>query len=212
MVTMSTRARFGVWIAGVLAACLVLGGVALANLPTVPGDFAPFTMRVTWWTSAAMQRTGQAPVAGTAVQQPEYRGIDSWKLSVVSSSWDPTVVGTAIEVNNGLHSTFLAQIRRLVSRVVPQGDPPMAPYRWLSPGLIDFLPRQGFLRLASSSAGTATFIESDASKVQMPNGSVDVVKGTVVVFDAASRLPLSVKTYGDGVLRESLEFEVVSKP
>lgn len=195
-----------------LLVLLVLAGVGLASRPAAPNDFAPFTMRVTWWTAAAMQRLGSAPEAGTAVQLLEYRNIDSWRLAVLSSSWDPGVVGTSIEVNNGTHSTFLAQARRLVSRVIPTDEPSMAPYRWVSPGALEALPQQGFVPMAGSPAGTVAFIESSATTARRPDGSIGIVSGTVVVFDAVSHLPQSVKTYGDGTLRESLQFEVVSRP
>lgn len=209
---MVSRRTITVMAGSALLLLLVFGGIALATRPAVTGDFAPFTMRVTWWTSTAMQRAGSAPEAGTAVQLLEYRSIDSWKLSVVSSSWDPSVVGTAIEVGQGTHSTFLAQARRLVSRVIPGDEAPMAPFRWVIPGLIDGLPQQGFVRLATSPAGTVTFVESDARTVRAPDGTTQVLNGTVVVFDPASRLPQSVMTYRDGALMDSHQFEVLSRP
>lgn len=205
------RLTIGVAIAA-CAAILVLGGVALATI-TTPGDFAPFTMRVTYWTSAASQREGFAPEAGTAVSTLEYRGIEQWKVTVMSSTWDPDAVGTVVEVNNGTHSTFVAQARKLMSRIIPVDEAgKMGPYRWVYPGVLQALPQQGFVQVASSPAGTVTFAERSASAALRADGTVDVVSGTVVIFESGSGLPRSVKTYRDGTLRESLQFDLASRP
>jgi hypothetical protein len=207
---MSRKARIGAFVASAFVLVAVLGSAALAMLPAAE-EFAPFTMRITWWTAAAVQRQGLPPEPGTAVSLLEYRSSRSWKLTVLSF-WDPSVVGTTNEVNQGTHSVFLAQVQRLMGRVIPEDEGPMAPLRWLIPGLIDLLPQQGFFRSASSPTGTLTLIERDARAVPRPDGTTGVLNGTVVVFDVASRLPLSVRTYASGVLRESYEFEVVSRP
>lgn len=199
----------------VIAACavvLVLGGVALATI-TTPPDFAPFTMRVTYWTAAAFQREGSAPQAGTSVSTLEYRGIEQWKVTVVSSTWDPDAVGTVIEVDSGTHSTFVAQARKLVSRIIPADEVgKMGPYRWVYPGVLQALPHQGLVQLPNSPPGTVTYVERSASTALRADGTIDVVSGTVVVFDVGSELPRSVKTYADGTLRASLQFDLVSRP
>ncbi len=196
---------------GALTLTVALGTVALATRPAAIADFAPFTMRVTWWTSNAVQRQGSPAEPGTAVQLLDYRSIDSWRLTVVSSTWDPTSAGTAIEVTNRTHSTLLAHTGRLVSRVIAADEGKMAPYRWLIPGLVDELDHQGFVRLANSPAGTVTLLESSANTVVRPDGTTDVVTGTIVVFDSATRLPQNVATYRDGVLRQSLRFELLGR-
>lgn len=199
----------------VIAACaviLVLGGVALATI-TTPNDFAPFTMRVTYWTAAAFQRGGSPPQAGTAVSTLEYRGIERWKVTVVSSTWDPSAVGTVVEVNSGTHSTFVAQARKLVSRIIPADEAgKMGPYRWVYPGVIQALPQQGLVRLSSSPAGTVTYADRSASMVVRADGTIDVVSGTVVVFDVGDGLPRNVETFSGGTLRESLRFDLISRP
>lgn len=87
----------------------------------------------------------------------------------------------------------------------------MAPLRWVIPGLADELQDQGFTRLASASVGTTTFVERGASVLARPDGAITVDTGTIVVFDSATRLPLSVATYRDGALRQSFQFEVVGR-
>jgi hypothetical protein len=142
----------------------------------------------------------------------EYRSIDSWKMTVISSSWDPGVAGTYISVEKGEHSTFFAQAQRLFSRVITQDDPPEAPLRWVIPGLIDELPKSGFVSLASA-VGTIAFTERDAQlSAVRPDGTKDVLSGISVVFAAATRLPASVKYYHDGALTQSYAFEVLSRP
>lgn len=195
-----------------IALLAVLGGVALATRPAV-NDFAPYTMRDTWWTATALQREGQPPEPGTMVQVLEYRNIDSWKVTTLSSSWDPGAVGTTVEVNAGSHTTFVAQARRLISRVVPQVETGrMPPFRWVTPGLMDSMTQFGFVQQANSAAGTSMFVEAGASVLARPDGTTDVVSGAVVAFDAASRLPLSVKVYRDGTLRDAHVYEILSRP
>lgn len=191
---------------------VVLGGVAVAARLGTSQDFAPYTMQITWWTASATQREGSPPEPGTAAQLLEYRSIDSWRLTTVQSSWDPSIVGTSVEVDRGTHSTFLSQAQRLFSRIIPEEEGRMAPMRWLIPGLMDELPQQGFVRATASPSGTATFISKDAKAAGGSGDPTELVEGSAVVFDLSTHLPISVRTYAGGELRESFDFKVVSSP
>ena len=197
-----------------LALLVVLGGLALATLSPTPQDFAPFTMRVTTWTAAASQRDGEAPQAGKVVQLLQYRSVDSWTLTVLSSTWDPGVVGMKIEVNDGSHSTFISQAQRFFSRAIPANEAGRtAPLPWVFPGIFDGLSgSMHYQSVSKTPAGTATFISRESVTSTGIDGTLQVLTGTVLVFDVASRLPLSRHEYRSGILAESMTYEVVSRP
>jgi hypothetical protein len=195
------------------ALIVVLGGMSLASVPA-SDDFAPFTMRVTWYTANAIVRSSGSVEAGTAVSLLNYESINTWKTTVLSSSWDPSAVGSTNGVDGRTHKqfTFVAQARKFAQRVIPSGESAMIPERWLDPGLINHIEQQGFTRIGNSRAGTVTFIESSAKSQRNADGTVAMHDGTIAVFDSRSTLPLSVKTYQNGKLRESRQYEVVSQP
>ena len=211
--THTTTSRVLIGLLVVLGLFLALGGLAMATLPSDPPDFAPFTMRITVWNAAASQREGQAPQPGTADQILEYRSRYDWSLTVVGSTWDPRAVGTKTETKSGTHSTFVSQAQKLFSRVIPQEEAGReAPVPWIYPGTFDGLSRSSQYQRVSSPLGTATFVQPDSTTTTRADGTLAVVTGTLLVFDASSGLPLSVYKFRDSVLSESIKYEVLSRP
>ncbi|HYR94246.1 MAG TPA: hypothetical protein VEP48_08585 [Methylomirabilota bacterium] len=199
----------------VLGLLLAFGGLALATLPPEPPDFPPFTMRITTWTAAAIQREGQAPQPGTLGRVLVYHGRDNWSVTVVDSTWDRSMVGTRTERSNGTHSTFVSQAQRIFSQVIGQDDASrrMAPVPWVYPGLFDGLSQSSdYQRLSNTAPGTATFLHRESLTNTRADGTLEVITGTVLVFDVSSGLPLSVQKYGDAVLIDSAAYEVSSRP
>jgi hypothetical protein len=191
---------------------LALGGLALATLPPDP-DFRPFTMRITTWMAAASQREGEAPQPGTLNQVLVYRSRENWEITVVGSTWDPRMVGHKTELNGVTHSTYVAQAQKLFRRVIGQDEAKMAPFPWVYPGLLNGLSRSGDYQVISTTpVGTTTFIGRDSRTNTRADGTLEVLTGTVLVFDGSSGLPLSMQKYHDGALDQSVTYEVLSRP
>jgi len=89
----------------------------------------------------------------------------------------------------------------------------MAPVPWVYPGLFDGLSQSSdYQRLSNTAPGTATFLHRESLTNTRADGTLEVITGTVLVFDVSSGLPLSVQKYGDAVLIDSAAYEVSSRP
>jgi hypothetical protein len=109
--------------------------VALQVLPW-PGDFAPFVMTITGWSSARVRLSDGRQLPGTSVSRLEYRNRDNWTITLVSDDipgWGGTQTPDAYACRSGVYGHIDPS-----SGVLNSGrwtGPCPAPSRWIGYGI-----------------------------------------------------------------------------
>lgn len=109
--------------------------ITLQVLPW-PGDFAPFVMTITGWSSARVGFSDGRTPPGTSVSQLDYRSRDNWTITLVSDAivgWGGAQTPDAYACRNGVYGHV-----DLSSGVVNSGQwtgPCPAPNRWIGYGV-----------------------------------------------------------------------------
>ena len=211
MKILSRRLRVVLLGVAVFSVFVIFGGAALAILGPAD-DFPPFTMQITEWSAAMASTPDGTIIPGTRVSRLEWTNRRNWQMTLLRHSTDSRYEGSTHKVSDVGSSSFDGLTRQTFGRLFGNGEGREVPSRWLIPGLIDVLPSQGFSRSATPN-GTVTFRQSSRRVIVDSNSnSKEVLSETIAVYDLSTRLPLSMKLLHDGVLRESIEFVVLSRP
>ena len=79
--------------------------IALQTLPW-PGDFAPFVMTITAWSSARVGFSDGRTLPGTSVSRLAYRDRDNWSITLISDDipgWSGVQTPDAYACRNGVY-------------------------------------------------------------------------------------------------------------
>lgn len=160
--------------------------------------FPASTIRITTWQSAEVTRS----VERTAVQVIEYRSKFDWTSTLVADTLIPESVGSWASFRGDVSESYDAKFKSS-RRMVVERDRALVPDEFLSPGRIRTFESRGWTK-TSEDALTETLENVDAG-----SGDPSRPVRTVLRFDRASLLPLSVEMYRDNRLLERRTFERV---
>lgn len=178
----------------VVAVGLIMIGAAQGAQPAA--TFPAATIRVTTWQSQEVTRSAER----TAIQHIEYRNKFDWTSSLIADTLVPESVGSWASFRGNISESYDAKFNNKRTMVVEQ-DRALLPDEFLNPSKIRTLASRGWTK-TSEDATTETYENVDAGA-----GDPSRPVRTVLRFDRASGLPLSVEMYRENRLLERRSFE-----